>query len=125
VHFLYGSKADGYDPQRILFLPRLMDLIAAADDPGVTLRCFLTGLDEDGIIEHGKLPNRTFGRRLKEGDLLRAIDGYAEGGTEADYDRRNTVCMVCGPPAMTDELVAFLRQQTDMSESRVLCEKWW
>ena len=81
-----------------------MDLVAAEADPNVTLSLFLTGTGDEGPIEHGKLPNRTFGRRIAEADLVRAIDGYKQNVFGAGHDRKNTVCYVCGPQKMTDEV---------------------
>lgn len=118
IHFLYSTKTNhDLDPQTILFLPRLMDLVAIAADPNVTLSCFLTGLGDEGAIEHGKLPNRTFGRRLIEADLVRAL-GPA-------HDRQNTVSYVCGPAKMTEEIVDVIRRQEGMDDDRVLLERWW
>lgn len=126
IHFVYATKATpDLDPQKILFLTRLQDLVAAEADPKVTLSLFLTGTGDDGRIEHGKLPNRTFARRISEADLVRAIDGYQQNIWGAEHDRKGTVAYVCGPPKMTDEFVGFLRKQDGMSEQRVLCEKWW
>ena len=126
VHFLYGTKADcELDAQRILFLPRLMDLVAAADDPNVTLRLFLSGLVHHGPIEHGRFPNRTFARRITEDDLVRAIDGNPPNDNGSEHNRSGTVCYVCGTPPMTDAFVAFLAKQPGMAPERVLCEKWW
>jgi len=110
-----------------------MDLVAAIAQPtNITLSVFLTGpaaegaaTDDRGIIEHGKLPNRTFGRRVTEADLVRAVDGYRTPVFGSEHDRQGTVCYVCGPPRMTDEFVGFLSRQNGMSEERVLCEKWW
>ncbi|CAK4031626.1 oxidoreductase NAD-binding domain-containing 1 [Lecanosticta acicola] len=125
VHFVYASKATSdLDPHKILFLPRLQDLIAAEADPSVTLSMFLTGTGYDGVIEHGKLPNRTYGRRINRSDLLNALDGYQQNVSGAKH-RDKTACYVCGPPRMTDELVEFLRKQEGMTDERVLCEKWW
>ena len=109
------------DPQRILFLPRLMDLVAAVADPKVTLNLYLTGTGDEGRIEHGRFPNRTFASRITKTDLVRAIDGYQDDSA----GRAETLCYVCGPPAMTDEFVEFLSQQKGMAQERVLCEKWW
>ena len=121
IHFIYGTKAGSdSDPQHILFLPRLIDLIAAASDPYVTLTLFLTGTGDEGAIEHGKFPNRTFARRITERDLERALNGYGK-----QSDRSSTVCYVCGPPEMTDGFVSFLTRQPGMAGERVLCEKWW
>ena len=122
IHFLYSTKADSdMDPQRILFLPRLMDLVAAEADPQVNLRLFLTGTGSEGPVEHGKFPNQTILRRMTQHDLTCAIDGY---GPE-NRDRSGTVCYVCGPAKMTDETVDFLQKQNGMNQERVLCEKWW
>ena len=38
---------------------------------------------------------------------------------------QHSVFYVCGPPDMTDELVDNLKQQPNVAEKRVLCEKWW
>ncbi|KAK5676216.1 hypothetical protein LTS10_011028 [Elasticomyces elasticus] len=136
IHFLYTTRVVGdgdIDPQAILFLPRLMDLVAAvADHTNITLSLFLTGpaaegaaSDDRGIIEHGKLPNRTLARRITEHDLVQAIDGFRTPLYGPAYDRRGTVCYVCGPPAMTDGFVGVLNKQEGMAEERILCEKWW
>lgn len=60
-----------------------------------------------------------YGRRFNERDLLQAL------GPEDDDIRKATVVYVCGPPTMTDEVVALMRAQRGMSEERVMCEKWW
>lgn len=126
VHFLYATKATSdLDAQKVLFLPRLMDLAGMAADPhNVTLSLYLTGTgnDDGGLIEDGNLPNKTFARRIQEFDLQRALDGFQDGKSTS---RQKTVCYVCGPPRMTDEVVALLSKQEGMSEERVLCEKWW
>lgn len=127
IHFLYATKCDGdLDRQKILFLPRLMDRIAIEEDPNVTLGLFLSGLDgyDDGVVEHGQLPNRTFARRISQSDLLRAIDGYGLR-QDSSTGRSRTLCYVCGPPKMTDEIVEFLQSQPGMAKERVMCEKWW
>ncbi|KAK5172090.1 uncharacterized protein LTR77_003728 [Saxophila tyrrhenica] len=122
IHFIYGTKAESeLDPQRILFLSRLTDLIAAADDRNVTLRLFLTGTGDEGRIEHGRLPNKTYAGRITQSELVRAIDGYADDKA----GRSNTLCYVCGVPRMTDESVEFISRQDGMAKERVLCEKWW
>lgn len=125
IHFLYGTKTptSDIDPQTILFLTRLIDLVAGAADPeNVTLSLYLTntGYEDGERIEHGKLPNRTFAKRIGKPDLLGALDGWRQGS-----DRQGTVCYVCGPQKMTDEVVDVLKAQDGMSEDRVLCEKWW
>jgi NAD(P)H-flavin reductase len=126
IHFLYGTKSDSeLDRQKILFLPRLMDLVAAVADPSVTLRLFLTGTGEDEFIDHGQLPNYTYGRRINNKDLVGALDGYKVNVFGPEHDRSKTAAYVCGPPKMTDDVVAFLSKQPGMTEERVRCEKWW
>lgn len=126
IHFLYATKSDSdVDPQKILFLPRLMDLVGMAADSNVTLSLFVTGTDSEGVIEHGKLPNRTFGRRIAEADVVRAIDGYKNKSPDVEGHRARTLSYVCGPPQMTDQFVELLKQQPGMTDGRVLCEKWW
>lgn len=105
-----------------------MDLVGAADEPSnVTLSLFLTGptgYEHGEKVEHGKLPNRTWARRMGDRDLVGALDGW-RGGNEAGEDREGTVCYVCGPQKMTDEVVEILGRQEGMEKGRVLCEKWW
>ncbi|TKA32357.1 hypothetical protein B0A50_01463 [Salinomyces thailandicus] len=126
VHFVYATKTTSeLDPHSILFLTRLMDLVGIASDPGITLSLYLTGTGEDGMLDDGRLPNRTFARRITELDLVRALDGFKENIYGAEHDRQGTVCYVCGPQKMTDEFVGFLGQQPGMAKERVLCEKWW
>lgn len=36
-----------------------------------------------------------------------------------------TVFYVCGPQAMTDSTVEFLKGQPNVIPEHVLCEKWW
>lgn len=36
-----------------------------------------------------------------------------------------TVCYLCGPPWMTDELVGVLRGLLGDGQKRVFFEKWW
>jgi NAD(P)H-flavin reductase len=132
IHFLYGTKTSSSepDPQSILFLPRLMDLVSAAAEPlDVTLSLFLTGptgYEGGEKIEHGKLPYRTWARRIGEGDLVGALDGWKKRGEgSSSMGRERTMCYVCGPQRMTDEVVEFLGGQEGMERGRVLCEKWW
>jgi hypothetical protein len=102
-----------------------MDLVAAVADPNVSLRLFLTGTGDDEFIDHGQLPNLTYGRRIGDKDLISALDGFQTSVFGSEHDRLKTVAYVCGPPRMTDEVVAFLSRQSGMTEDRVRCEKWW
>lgn len=45
-----------------------------------------------------------------------------------DGSKQSTVCYVCGPPNMTDEVVGVLNEMLgddDDARSRILYEKWW
>lgn len=68
-------------------------------------------------------------RRIERDDLRRAVnelDGRdgSGNGVEMDLDKR-TVCYVCGPPTMTDRIVAELVGLLRDGEQRVFFEKWW
>jgi len=126
IHFLYSTKVGSeVDPNRILFLPRLMDLVSAAADPNVTLSLFLTDVCDGGVSEFERYPSNTFFRRIDENDLMTAVDGYQKSSSGPNQNRKNAVCYVCGPAKMTDEIVRFLKDQEGISGDRVLCEKWW
>lgn len=56
-------------------------------------------------------------RRITHDDLIAAMG--------PEKERANTLVYICGPPAMTDDFVAFLQKLPGMDEARVLCEKWW
>jgi hypothetical protein len=43
----------------------------------------------------------------------------------AKEEREGAVVYVCGPRSMTDEFVEMIGRMEGMSESRVLCERWW
>jgi NAD(P)H-flavin reductase len=115
VEVLYTTKADSKhpDPGHILFLPRLNRI--AEENPGrVELTFFLTG-------KFGRMENPTefpwhHTRRIEKLDLHHALGADSKAW-------EGTVCFVCGPPEMTDELVGFLGKQ--VGKERVFCEKWW
>lgn len=117
VEFIYATK---FTTGEILFADRLLH-IASNRPQQVKLQFFLTGAE--GIsakrFEDGRLANSAISpsyRRLDKKDVLDALRASK---------KEQTVCYVCGPPQMTDELVEFLRKQEGMSADRVLCEKWW
>ena len=129
VHFIYASRAPepSHSLSEVLFLDRLQDLSKHLKDIArrqFALDVFLTPYRKEGRQEQvhetdtsGRHGNFHRGRRFTHEDLLRALG--PEGG------RQGTVVYVCGPPAMTDEVVDFMAGQQGMSSSRVMCEKWW
>lgn len=117
VEFIYATKlADG----QVLFADRLLH-IASNRPEQLKLKFFLTKPGERDAepfqdIRMAGLSVSPAHRRLSSDDVLEAL---------GDAQRDKTVCYVCGPPQMTDELVELLREQDGMSADRVLCEKWW
>ncbi|EKG18272.1 Oxidoreductase FAD/NAD(P)-binding protein [Macrophomina phaseolina MS6] len=117
VEFIYATKSiDG----EILFADRLLH-IASSRPQQVKLHFFLTGSQSGGAaaLQDSRLAELAISpsyRRLNTKDVLEALSSSG---------REQTVCYVCGPPQMTDELVDLLRGQEGMSADRVLCEKWW
>lgn len=111
---------------QILFLPRLREIIRSqshSQSPRlrISLELFLTNLADDsplvasppdGLIIHS--------RRIKRQDLQAAVIGE-----DGEVNPAETVCYVCGPPAMTDEFVDVLRGLLGGEKDRVLSEKWW
>ena len=59
-------------------------------------------------------------RRINRSDLEVAVRG-ADGSVKAD----ETVCYLCGPPRMTDELGDVLTALLGDGQKRLFFEKWW
>jgi len=119
IKFVYSTKVESgaIDGARILFLPRLIALANEAGNCHVQLDLRITGSSADELSKAKGLPSRTEAGRITRADLVDALGDVKH--------RAGTVCYVCGPPAMTDETVAFLNVQEGMDSARVLCEKWW
>ena len=122
IVFLYSSKVpssssssdkDAEKESAILFVPRLTDLATKHTELDLTL--FLTGKSAEKKIVHPESLGWFHHRRIEAQDLEAAL---GEDG------REETVVYVCGPPAMTDELVGWFEKQKGL-EGRVFCEKWW
>ena len=131
VHFIYASKGpeDGHNLSEVLFLDRLQSLSENLEEIGrrkFALDIFLTPFKRIEIafneIDHLSGTCSRHGhfhhRRFTNEDLIKALG-------ESEERRKGTVVYVCGPPAMTDEVVDFMSKQNGMSKERVLCEKWW
>ncbi|KIW02583.1 uncharacterized protein PV09_06033 [Verruconis gallopava] len=121
IHFLYSTKPpltekQNIDPGKILFLSRLTEMAGQHPDR-LDLTLFLT------CREYKKIKDpQTLGwfhdRRIEETDLRHALG-------ENVSERSGTVVYVCGPPKMTDEIVAWFGKQDGLSDERIFCEKWW
>lgn len=131
ISFLYSSRLpQGYDNapsgsglDQILFLPRLRHIIrsqAQSHRLRISLELFLTNDSYNAPIDHS--PEYTVqGRRINDNDLRSAVLG-----SDGNRDPRESVCYICGPPAMTDQMVHSL--QSILGENwaqRVFYEKWW
>lgn len=66
-------------------------------------------------------------RRMTEADLLEALGPVQDRNhedTKETEEEGAADAYVCGPAAMTDQVVALLEAQGGM-QGRVFCEKWW
>jgi len=116
VHFFYSTKVDEklVDSTKIPFLDRLKNYESHHPER-MSLTLFVTG-NYEKLEDPEELPWH-FTRRLTKPDVLTALGDIGR--------RQRTVCYVCGPPSMTDELVCFLNSLDGLEASRVLSEKWW
>lgn len=132
IHFLYSTRLpQGHDPisletalNQILFLPRLRQIIRSqlhSQRLRISLDLFLTDLSSPVSSSESPADLVIHPRRIGERDLRLAILGG-----DGKVDPRDTVCYVCGPPQMTDEMVVLLKGTLgDDAEQRIFFEKWW
>lgn len=137
IHFLYSSRLPPGPSEtssseetlnQILFLPRLRQIIRSqlhSHRLRISLDLFLTDLASSSPLltsSAGHLADLTIhSRRISEHDLRSAVVGG-----DGKLDPRETVCYVCGPPQMTDQMVQLLGPFLgEGAEKRVLFEKWW
>lgn len=117
VHFIYSSKVGKeHTAGQVLSLQRLVD-ISQTRGGQLELHLFFTGGSEVQYIQEAPYRGIAQSRRLKSNDLEPLLENVETN--------KSTICYVCGPPAMTDELVDFLQNQPGLEQARVLCEKWW
>ncbi|PYI12380.1 hypothetical protein BO78DRAFT_392237 [Aspergillus sclerotiicarbonarius CBS 121057] len=134
IRFLYSTKLPREEGtgtsslEQVLFLSRLRQIIASQSQfhrLQIRLDLFITDLDLDLERESSSLLSGSnedltlHTRRINRGDLQKAISG-SDGRVRAE----ETVCYVCGPPGMTDEVVESLEGFLGKDE-RVYYEKWW
>jgi len=96
-------------PAELAFRGHLEEL--ARQDPRLQLRLAATRPEAED-----EWAGRT--GRIDAAELRSALD-------EAAVPHEGVLAYVCGPPAMTDELVEVLRTELGLSEGRVRFEKWW
>lgn len=147
IHFLYSTRLSQVPTthktassgtvettlNQILFLPRLRQIAQSLSQSGrlrVSLDLFITNLSprstEHPVSALLESPPTDFGihpRRMHKQDLRDAVSV-----SRLDRGKQSTVCYVCGPPNMTDEVVGVLNEMLgddDDARSRILYEKWW
>ncbi|KAF7630436.1 hypothetical protein AFLA_011060 [Aspergillus flavus NRRL3357] len=136
IHFLYSTKLPEATPQeaatspesildQILFLSRLRQIIHSQSQSHrlrITLDLFITSLRDTSSPLLLNQPDdlSIHSRRVSQDDLRTALTG-----PNGDIKPEETVCYMCGPPAMTDEFVAALRGLMGDGSDRVFFEKWW
>ncbi|KAM5356379.1 hypothetical protein ACJ41O_003025 [Fusarium nematophilum] len=115
VTVLYASKMPSAGTGEVLFLERIAGMFASGRLKG-GLKVFATGAgkgESEGVGTDGVEVLR---RRFGVEDVWEAIAGRGE----------EAVVYVCGPPEMTDELVAGLTEgEGALERRRVMMEKWW
>ncbi|MCJ1373380.1 hypothetical protein MMC20_004608 [Loxospora ochrophaea] len=130
VHLLYTTRlpTPSSPLTSILFLSRLQSLTPSP------LSIFSLYLTSSSVLDSttddpSPTPNPTkhdpplaginiHTRRLQPSDLL-----FALGHTQ--QERARTLCYVCGPKQMTNDVVQVLSGAEGMVPERVLCERWW
>lgn len=132
IHFFYSTRLSrGHDSaslntalDQILFLPRLRQIIRSqlhSQRLRISLDLFLTDLTPSASLSGSPADLVIHPRRIREHDLRLAVKGG-----DGTLDPRDTVCYVCGPPQMTDEMVELLKGVLgDGGEQRIFFEKWW
>ncbi|KAL4933874.1 FAD-dependent oxidoreductase [Aspergillus undulatus] len=132
IHILYSSKLpDASSPElaldQILFLRRLREVLRAQSQfrrLRITLDLFLTNLHDQSSLLLQQPPKDIdiHPRRINRDDLSRTVSGT---GTDVKFAPSETVCYICGPPQMADEVVDTVTGLLDGQKERVFYEKWW
>ncbi|KAL3434314.1 hypothetical protein BDV09DRAFT_195973 [Aspergillus tetrazonus] len=130
IHILYSSKLpESTTPEtaldQILFLRRLREIVRSQSQfqrLRIALDLFLSNLQDQSSALLRQPPEdlTIHTRRINRDDLARTVTG-----TDSKYSPDNTVCYVCGPPQMTDEVVGIVTELLNGRKDRVFFEKWW
>ncbi|KAL2860723.1 FAD-dependent oxidoreductase [Aspergillus lucknowensis] len=130
IHVLYSSKLPDAATQesalnQIPFFPRLREIVRSrlrSPRLHVTLELFLTNINNHSPSLSTPDPQdlTIHPRRINQGDLRRATYG-----PDSQFSPNETVCYVCGPPRMTDEVVDSLSDLLNGERDRIYFEKWW
>ncbi|KAL4910612.1 hypothetical protein BDW74DRAFT_172084 [Aspergillus multicolor] len=131
IHVLYSSKlpeSESTNPEsaldQILFLRRLREIIRAQSQCQrlrINVDLFLSNLDQSSsLLSQPPKDVAIHSRRINHDDLTRTVTG-----TDTKFTSNDTVCYVCGPPQMTDEVVKTATELLNGQKDRVFFEKWW
>ncbi|KAJ0420087.1 hypothetical protein BJY00DRAFT_313309 [Aspergillus carlsbadensis] len=130
IHILYSSKLPhDATPETALdqipFLPRLHEIVRSRTQSQrlrITLDLFLTNNhDTSSAITTQPLQDLTIqSRRISRDDLQKSVTGR-----DSHFKPEETVCYVCGPPQMTDEVVDILGDLLEGQKNGIYFEKWW
>lgn len=130
INVLYSSKlpdagASESALDQILFLPRLREIVRSQSQfhrLRITLNLFLSNLQDQSspLLVQPPKDLTTHARRINQDDLRKTVSG-----TDTKFSPNQTVCYVCGPPQMTDEVVSSVTNLLDGQKDRVFFEKWW
>lgn len=108
-------------------LRRVSVLYSASSPSELAFRAHLEEMAQaDERLRLGLRVTRNEAAEPWSGDVGR-IDASVLAATieEAQVPREGVLAYVCGPPAMTDEIVAVLQGPLELPEERVRFEKWW
>ncbi|RDW94185.1 FAD-dependent oxidoreductase [Aspergillus mulundensis] len=131
IHVLYSSKlpeSESTNPEsaldQILFLRRLREIIRAQSQCQrlrINLDLFLSNLNQSSpLLRQPPKDVAIQSRRINRDDLARSVTG-----TDTKFAPNETVCYVCGPPQMTDEIVETATGLLNGQKDHVFFEKWW
>lgn len=134
VQVLYSVKKSlaPMAAETILFLERIARIFQGKELAG-ELKLFLTdtGLSygASSIAADGLGPGREIPCQLRRMTCEPNVDmaPVNDGALAVGADKVAAVIYVCGPPAMTDQFVAYFtgKDGLGMVKERVLFEKWW
>ncbi|PFH60853.1 hypothetical protein XA68_10210 [Ophiocordyceps unilateralis] len=119
VRFLYASKLPASGRlQDVLFLYAIAALFEQRKLRG-WLRLYATGADTTGLHQVPGTSVDVRSGRLSSDEVRSVV---------RELNPAETFVYICGPPVMTDELIAALTapgQEGSLESERVLTEKWW
>jgi NAD(P)H-flavin reductase len=114
---LYSVKTpeSDFNAGKILFLDRLQDIQKQFGSDKMQQSLFVTPA-KSGTVQEPP-PFKHEAKRITTANLTDAVGPLKH--------RSSTVVYICGPPAMTDQFVAFVQDIPGMDRRRILYEKWW